>query len=82
MLNVVTLLDLAVSLADLGVQAFLIGNVSLRSVCHEHILIRWGRMGSSHSLPDRISEAGLTDHVWSLEGLVGLLEQKKAKLAA
>jgi hypothetical protein len=27
-------------------------------------------------------EAGLTDHVWSLEELVGLLEQKNAKAAA
>jgi hypothetical protein len=27
-------------------------------------------------------EAGLTDHVWSLEELVGLLDQKTAKVAA
>ena len=27
-------------------------------------------------------EAGLTDHVWSLEELVGLLEQKQSGVAA
>jgi hypothetical protein len=32
----------------------------------------------AHAVP----EAGLTDHVWSLEELVGLLEQREAEIAA